>query len=58
MLKAIQQYKKQSKLSYYNLALGIGIAETTLYSFCRGEYITPKSLTKIEQFIKEVENDK
>lgn len=58
MLKAIQRYKKQSKLSYYDLALDIGIAETTLYRFCRGEYITPKILTKIEQFMEEVQNDK
>lgn len=58
MLKAIQRYKKQSNLSYYDLALDIGIAETTLYRFCRGEYITPKILTKIEQFMKEVQNDR
>ena len=58
MINTIQQYKKQSKLSYYDLALDIGIAETTLYRFCRGEYITPKILIKIEQFMKEVPNDR
>ena len=58
MINTIQQYKKQSKLSYYGLALDIGIAETTLYRFCRGEYIPPKILTKIEQFMKEVQNDR
>ena len=58
MINTIQQYKKQSKLSYYDLALDIGIAETTLYRFCRGEYITPKILIKFEQFMKEVPNDR
>lgn len=58
MINTIQQYKKRFKLSYYDLALDIGIAEATLYRFCRGEYITPKILTKIEQFIKEVQNDR
>ena len=58
MINTIQQYKKQSKLSYYDLSLDIGIAETTLYRACWGEYITPKILTKIEYFMKEVRNDR
>lgn len=50
MLEKILEIKKQLKISYYNLALEIGIAETTLYRFCKGAKITPEKLIKIQEY--------
>lgn len=55
MLKAIieklQAIKELARLSYFDMALDIGIAENTLYRFMHGGNVTSDTLNKINEYL-------